>query len=476
MDEAQAITLPRPRAQLVETIPAGLDDLGLGAAAPESTGAALVRLVEAARATIDLTALYWSLRPSPDEDDTAAWTVAELIEQFGAGQGVALYAALDAAAARGVRLRLLESPGFAGDDAPPSDSATLRAAHPDLVDVRTVDLAAWYGGGVMHQKLWIVDGQAIYLGSANTDWRSLSQVKELGVVVEGAPGVAADAARYFEAWWAFAGSTPATVVVFDPASRIERRVPAWSALVAADARTPSPLDGPQSGGASSWAAPLRVRLDDEDGEVVLSGAPRELCTGGRTDDEDVLVATILDARRSVGVNVMDFAPLSLYRPGPDDDDDDDAGGPVWWPALVDALLHAVVTNGIHARLLVSEWAHTSPVIAPLLVTLDATAHAALAHTRPTDGAGQLEIRRFRLPGWRLTAPPQACYPGHTRVNHAKYVVTDRRINVGTSNLTWDYFNGTAGTSFNATHPALVRDLQARFDRDWSSDCALPLGG
>jgi phospholipase D3/4 len=60
------------------------------------------------------------------------------------------------------------------------------------------------------------------------------------------------------------------------------------------------------------------------------------------------------------------------------------------------------------------------------------------------------------------------------VNHAKYVVTDRRINVGTSNMTWDYFNGTAGTSLNATHPTLVRELQARFDRDWASDHSLPL--
>jgi phospholipase D3/4 len=217
----------------------------------------------------------------------------------------------------------------------------------------------------------------------------------------------------------------------------------------------------------------------------------------------VLVATILDARRSVCVNVMDFAPVGLFRParvGPGEGDGDqgegdqgegDRDGPVWWPALVDALLHAVVTNGVHARLLVSEWAHSSPVITPLLVVLDATTEAALTRTRRADAARRLEIRRFRLPGWRDTADGRAAtpaadpsaaparrprYPGHTRVNHAKYVVTDRRINVGTSNLTADYFDGTAGTSFNATHPALVRDLQARFDRDWASDCSLPLGG
>lgn len=31
-------------------------------------------------------------------------------------------------------------------------------------------------GGVLHSKFWIVDGKHIYLGSANMDWRSLTQV------------------------------------------------------------------------------------------------------------------------------------------------------------------------------------------------------------------------------------------------------------------------------------------------------------
>ena len=71
---------------------------------------------------------------------------------------------------------------------------------------------------------------------------------------------------------------------------------------------------------------------------------------------------------------------------------------------------------------------------------------------------------------------QPRFPGHTRVNHTKYIVTDRRVNVGTSNMTWDYFSGTAGASLNATHPSLVTTLQQLFDRDWRSDYALRFRG
>lgn len=43
-------------------------------------------------------------------------------------------------------------------------------------EVREVDLKA-VTGGIVHTKLWVVDQKHFYLGSANMDWRSLSQVK-----------------------------------------------------------------------------------------------------------------------------------------------------------------------------------------------------------------------------------------------------------------------------------------------------------
>jgi phospholipase D3/4 len=86
-------------------------------------------------------------------------------------------------------------------------------------------------------------------------------------------------------------------------------------------------------------------------------------------------------------------------------------------------------------------------------------------------SGQLEIKLFMVPGWNNTSGSSRKFPGHTRVNHTKYIVTDRRINIGTSNMTWDYFASTAGSSFNTDHSALVRTLQSVFDRDWASSYA-----
>jgi phospholipase D3/4 len=387
---------------------------------------------------------------------------------MGACAGHALYRALRAAAEHGVRIRILQSPGFSDHK---QESDLLQASFPDRISIRSVEMGKWYGGGMMHQKIWIFDQQHLYLGSANADWKSLAQVKEMGVVVEDCPELAADAGNYFEAWWAFAALSPTCVQVFDPAARIYRCVPPWSILVPEGPRAPSTLAGGESRAAYNWKTPLSVELGGERGTVLITGCPQEVLDSGRTWDQEGLVNTIDDARKSICVSVMDFAPVGLYkRRGPGLPLGAEGGipydTPVWWSSLFDALLSAVLTRKVYVRLLVSKWAHTSGLIAPFLCALQKAADAGRADRCMT--AGQLEIKQFIVPGWDSTSGSVRRYPGHTRVNHTKYIVTDRRVNIGTSNMTWDYFASTAGSSFNADHPSLVRTLQSVFDRDWAS--------
>ena len=43
--------------------------------------------------------------------------------------------------------------------------------------MRNLDFSRWFNGsGVLHTKLWIIDRKHFYVGSANMDWRSLTQV------------------------------------------------------------------------------------------------------------------------------------------------------------------------------------------------------------------------------------------------------------------------------------------------------------
>ena len=169
-------------AYLVESIPKGLEDLR-GTPGVAYTEDVLVQLTSGAKSTIDLTAMYWALLADPGSDDEKGFTPEEL-DAMGAGAGRALYEALRGAVQRGVCIRILQSPGFSSHK---QESDALRADFPDRISIHSVEMGKWYGGGIMHQKIWIFDQRHLYLGSANMDWKSIAQVKEMGVVVEDCP-------------------------------------------------------------------------------------------------------------------------------------------------------------------------------------------------------------------------------------------------------------------------------------------------
>jgi len=463
------------KAHFAESIPYGMEIAKTRGV--ESTADDLIRLTNSAQHTIALTAMYWALNPNPDSPDENGWSETMLVKHYGADRGIELYRALGNAANRGVRIRILTSPSFN----PKNDElAKLKKAHPKQIDVHIIDMPSWYGEGFMHQKLWVFDDESVYIGSANMDWKSFTQVKELGIVLENAAEVANEVLKFLEPWWKFSRMNPAlnTATVFDPSFQIERKVPTWSKLVSSSEKIRNPFGSKKFRTNFNWSSPLELEINGEYGQLALSGAPVEVCAPSRTFDQDMLVNTILGAKKRVSVCVMDFAPVSLYRGTWSDKKGKfmigrKVASPVWWPALIDALLHVISTKQVHGRLLISEWAHTSVYIGSYLDALSTTANSALVNSAMA--AGKLEIRRFRVPGWQSTGPvTDRChpnYPGHTRVGHAKYIVTDNRINVGTSNMAWDYFSTTAGASFNANHPELVRKLQKIFERDWRSKYA-----
>jgi phospholipase D3/4 len=464
---------PAARAYLVESIPKGLEQLR-GTPGVQYTEDVLVRLTRSARCSIDVTAMYWSLLPDSTGADEAGFTEAQL-EAMGAGTGRALFEALREAAARGVLIRVLQGPGFSGGA---QESDTLAREFPDRIRIHRVQMGDWYGGsGIMHQKIWVFDERHLYLGSANMDWKSIMQVKEMGVVVENSLELAADATRYFEGWLAFSDLPATSVEAFDQSVRVYRKVPPWSALIPSERRQTSPLEDGRFASPYNQRTPLTVTLDGQPAGMFLTGCPHEVLAPERSYDGDALVHTILDATSSVCVSVMDFAPVGLYRRAGDADptrreESFPTDTPAWWPSLFDALLSAALTRKVHVRMLVSKWAHTSSLIEPFLLALQRAADAGRADEAMT--AGQLEIKQFVIPGWDDTAGAKRAFPGHSRVNHTKYIVTDRRLNIGTSNMTWDYFASTAGTSFNTDHPELRRVLQSVFDRDWASSYAFRL--
>lgn len=398
------------RIVLVESIPEGMA-FGAGPAPNPSTFETWLELLGTATRSLDIASFYWTLT----NEDTRT-------HEPSAAQGERILAELLRLPQRGVAVRVAVSAPSA--KAPLDD---LQALERSGAAVRAVNLPR-LTGGILHTKFWLVDGVHLYIGSANMDWRSLTQVKELGAAVYNCSCLAKDLGKIFEAYWA---------------------------LGVPDASIPAPWPDNYST-TFNVETPLELALNDTAAAVYFSSSPPALCAAGRTQDLDALVAVIDAAEAFVDVAVMSYLPSTEFsRPER------------FWPAIDDRLRKAVFERGVRVRLLAGCWPHSRAAMFPFLKSLAAVADN---HTRY-----DVQVRLFLVPA----SAAQARIP-FARVNHNKYMVTEKEAYVGTSNWSGDYFERTAGSALVVAQPGggagtFRERLQDVFERDWSSRYSVDIG-
>lgn len=392
---------------IVESIPEGLIFNSTGGR--RSTFEAWKELIALAKTNIQLAGMYWTLRGADVYEDPSAW------------QGEQIFNLLKTATQeRRLRLEIAQNQPEPGQ--PNLDTQEL--ADTVGAEVRSLNFTRLMGAGILHTKLWVVDRQHFYVGSANFDWRSLTQVKEVGLLVKNCACLAQDVAKIWDVYWALGkpGSTVPDSWPADLSTRINAAHP--------------------------------VQLTRPGLAVYLASSPPPFCPLGREEDADAIVKIIDAANVFVRVAVMDYFPATIY-----------GTKTKFWPVIDNAIRRAVVERGVKVELLMSHWAHTRPAMLRFLASLqDLTG---LTHNT------SIRVKLFKVPAF---TPAQARIP-FARVNHNKYLVTDRAAYIGTSNWSADYFISTAGIGFVFEGP-LREDLVELFRRDWDSEFAqeLAVGG
>ncbi|XP_053648961.1 5'-3' exonuclease PLD3 isoform X2 [Cherax quadricarinatus] len=408
--------------RLVESIPENLT-YSAGSVEYPSIYSAWASLIDGAEYSIDIAAFYWTLL----NDDVTKKPVAS------SWQGEDILRRLnDTGLDKNVLIRIAQNSPSAVS--PQHDSAMLAAA--GAAQVRSLDFDSLMGGGVLHTKMWIVDGQHIYLGSANMDWRSLTQVKEVGIVINNCSCLASDMSKIFEVYWQL-GKKGADIP------------PVW----------PKPLQT-----IFNIENQLAVNLSGFTINTYLSSSPPPFCPKGRSNDIDAIIDVISKAKKFVYIAVMDYFPKMLFTKKK------------YWPVIDDSLRAAAMERGVRIRVLGSHWNHTRLDMKYYLKSLQ--------DLNSTETMMNIEVRLFVVPAY--TEEQEEIPFG--RVNHNKYMVTDNTAYIGTSNWSGDYFINTAGiglvvneTDSTSTYPDVDVDalslrcqLQALFERDWTSEYAKPI--
>ncbi|MCI4379350.1 hypothetical protein PGIGA_G00227090 [Pangasianodon gigas] len=397
------------RLVLLESIPVGVEfNSSVG---HPSIYQAWRSLLSEAQSTLDIASFYWTLT---NEDTHTHEPTANLGEEI-------MQELVEISGKISVRIAV----NTPQDSQPQRDIQMLIDAGADVRDVNMRDLTS----GVLHTKFWVVDKKHIYIGSANMDWRSLTQVKELGAVVYDCKCLADDLGKIFEAYW-FLGES--------------KTIPApWPSQYAT---------------AFNKDTPMQLQINGSDSRVYLSSSPPSLCAEGRTPDLQAIVSVINDAQKFVYIAVMNYLPtmefpLSKRR---------------YWADIDTELRRVAYERTIHVRLLISCWNSTSAVMFPFL--------RSLASVQDSKSNLDIQVKIFIVP----SSPSQKEIP-FARVNHNKYMVTDRVAYIGTSNWSGDYFVNTAGaalvvnqTSTSSSESTVREQLQAVFERDWDSPYSTPL--
>jgi phospholipase D3/4 len=141
-------------------------------------------LIRRAESSIDIASFYWSLTGQDIIPHPSDWQVGFIHKTYNSFhntmivfliKGEEIYASLmTAGLQRGIKIRVAQNkPSKSALDEDTQKMQKLGAA-----EVRSLDFDRLIGAGILHTKLWVVDKKHFFVGSANMDWRSLTQVSE----------------------------------------------------------------------------------------------------------------------------------------------------------------------------------------------------------------------------------------------------------------------------------------------------------
>ncbi|CAD5223745.1 unnamed protein product [Bursaphelenchus okinawaensis] len=394
----------------------------------KSTYDSWMELMYSAEESIEIGAMYWSLLArNTDSRKEFPWDPS-------CQEGTNVYNKLKEVAKSGVKIRIAQD--GTRNTYPESDELVREG----LAEVRSLNFTILENYGILHSKFWIVDGKHLYIGSANHDWRSLTQVKEMGVLVKNCPCLASDLGNIFETYWK----------VGIPNAKVPE---VWSSEYTSKYNSENPIS---------------TKISDDNSLVYLTTSPPSFAPAGREHDGLTIINNINNAKKYIYISVMDYSPSTFYRNNEN----------VYWPDIDDALRSAAYGRRVHVRLLVSKWQSTRKEVLLHLKSLqDINSILPCVYDRVqkkcVQEKGSVEVKIFEVPKYNVTIP-------YGRVNHAKYMVSDYTATMCTSNWSADYFLNSAGVSFvvqdedAAKEATLVKDLREIFERDWNSEYATEL--
>ncbi|MCX6162591.1 MAG: phospholipase D-like domain-containing protein [Ignavibacteriae bacterium] len=315
--------------------------------------------------------------------------------------------AIKNAAERGVQVRVIIDKSFAANN----ENGIEIVEGLKNITVKRIpfkDIA----GGVMHAKYFVVDGEDLFLGSQNMDWRALKHIHEIGVRIKN-KRMAEMFLTVFEMDWNLCDNYD-TEKNSDYKKEHNKIVPARII---------------------NSKKPLKIQTSDY-GEVTLYPAfsPAQLLPKGFEKEETRLLKIIAKAKKKLCIMFYSYSLKgkekgNLYR-------------------KMDDALRSAAKRGVSVKIIFSNWAIKKDVT-PYIQELSAVPG--------------IEIKFSAIPQY------SGGYIKYARVDHSKMFTADNNISwVSTSNWEQGYFTESRNATLIMKSTLVNAKLNEVFDLMWNS--------
>jgi phosphatidylserine/phosphatidylglycerophosphate/cardiolipin synthase-like enzyme len=320
--------------------------------------------------------------------------------------------AIVAAAKRGVRVRIIVDSEMYKTY--PKDVDWLY--YQDLNIERRIINIKNMTGGIQHAKFFIIDGEQVFLGSQNFDWRALKHIHELGVRIKRKDGVEFYQ-DIFDYDWCFANyindtcsyklSLPPMVVDYSDNfgwMNIQQSYSSFEIF--------KNIRYPQYYFFWCYTSPPQFRYYDIN-----------------------RILKILNAAKTE-INLQ-FLSYNVNSKGE------------YWSEVDSALINAAA-RGVKIKLIISDWS----------LGKNAAEHFKFLITHPN-----IEVKYTEIPDW------SGGYIPFARVEHCKFITSDTVCWIGTSNMSREYFYNSRNVGLVIENGKFTQKVRDIFYKSWNSNYA-----
>eukprot|EP01080_Neovahlkampfia_damariscottae_P009729 gene9729-1933_t len=290
-------------------------------------------------------------------------------------------------------------------------------------DIVNVEISKVNEDGVQNSKFMIVDEEHILLGSADLTWQSLSNVKELGILIEHCHCLGHDLEKVFHLWSYFSKD-------------LNNQLPT-------SGKYPEEYDSEIND-----ENPAQITKNNETIQFYFGISPKNVNTTTRVPELVSLLEMIEHSTVSLNISISEFYPFDTHF---------DA----MWNELENALRLKILEN-VKINMLVSRTNETNSYMIPSLKAIKSFS-SICDDTKVCNGSFNVKVIQFPTPNQNSFEEKFTVY------NNPKFVIADSEwVYISTSNWVQNSFYSNFGLGFWIKKVDITNTMNLIFDRDWNS--------